>query len=86
MTSPREEPPPTSAKRPIPSRRQKGPPDGKVVVPIALLICCGLAFALYASFPSRPRPVVVQPVDSASSLGAPASSPEDAGAVRAPRP
>jgi hypothetical protein len=86
MTSPEEEPPPTSAKRPIASRAQKAPPSGKVVVPVALLVCGGLAFALFASFPSRPRPVVVQPVDSASSLGAPASSQQDAAVVPAPRP
>ena len=31
-------------------------PRGKVVVPIALLVCCALAIALYASFPAHSRP------------------------------
>jgi hypothetical protein len=53
-------------------------------VPIALLVCGALAFVLYATFPVR-RPVVVQPVDSASSLAAPGSSlPKDAAAPHGP--
>ncbi len=32
-------------------------PRGKVVVPIAFLVCCALAIAIYATFPARPRPV-----------------------------
>jgi hypothetical protein len=55
-----------------------------MIVPLALLVCGGLAFGLYASFPVR-RPAVVQPVDSASSLGASASSlPRDAAAAPGP--
>ena len=84
MTAPQDEPP-VSMKRPIVPRRQK-PPSGKVVIPVALLVCGGLAFALFAAFPSRPRPAVVQPVDSASTLQAPDSSLRDAAAVTAPKP
>ena len=84
MTSPHDEPP-VSMKRPIGGRQHKPPPSGKVAVPIALLVCGALAFALSALFPSRPRHVV-QPVNSASSLGAPDSSLRDAAAVPAPRP
>ena len=83
MTDPSEPPPPTSARRPI-ARPRKPPPSGKMIVPLALLVCGGLAFGLYASFPVR-RPAVVQPVDSASSLGASASSlPRDAAAAPGP--
>ena len=39
-----------------PRLRPKPPnqPNQKMVVAIALLVCCAIAFALYASFPSRP--------------------------------
>jgi len=85
MTDPRDEPP-VSMKRPIVPRGQKPPPSAKVIVAVALVVCGGLAFALFAAFPRRPRPVVVQPVDSASTLHAPDSSLRDAAPVPAPKP
>ncbi len=84
MTTPQDDPP-VSMKRPIVPRGQK-PPSGKVVVPVALLMCGGLAFALFAAFPVRPRPAVVQPVDSASTLQPPDSSLGDARSAPAPKP
>jgi hypothetical protein len=83
MTAPQNDPP-VSMKRPIVGRGQK-PPSGKVVVPVALLVCGGLAFALFAAS-GRPRPAVVQPVDSASTLQAPDSSQRDAGSGQRPKP
>ncbi len=84
MTAPEDEPP-VSMKRPIVPRGQK-PPSGKVIVPVALVVCGGIAFALFAAFPHRPRLAVVQPVDSASTLQAPDSSLRDAAASPAHEP
>jgi eukaryotic-like serine/threonine-protein kinase len=51
-------PPPTSDSRGTGLAHAKPydvAPRGKVVVPLALLVCCALAMALYASFPNKPR-------------------------------
>jgi hypothetical protein len=84
MTDPQDEPP-VSMKRPIVPRTRK-PPSAKVIVPVALVVCAGLAFALFAAFPRRPRPAVVQPVDSASTLQPPDSSLRDAAPAPARQP
>jgi serine/threonine-protein kinase len=55
---------------------------GRVVVPIALGVCCALAMALYAAFPAHPHPPLAQPAQtteppapaSEGTLPAPASS------------
>jgi hypothetical protein len=56
---------------------RSNPPHQKKIVAIALLVCCAIAFALYASFPSRPpiRQPAIAPPDVPS--GAPVA---DAGA------
>jgi|HubBroStandDraft_5_1064220.scaffolds.fasta_scaffold1389983_1 hypothetical protein len=54
------------------------PPDPKKVVAIALLVCCAIAFALYASFPSRPpirQPAIAPPDVPNGAPGADAGAP-----------
>jgi serine/threonine-protein kinase len=65
-------------------------PKGKVVVPIALGVCCALAMALYAAFPAHPHQVV-QPPQAAQPMAdppapAPSSQSAPSDAVPAPAP
>ena len=61
---PRSTPPEKVSGAKGPELRPK-PPDPKKVVAIALLVCCAIAFALYASFPTRPpvRQPAIAPLD-----------------------
>ncbi len=53
----------------------KLPPRGKVVVPIALLVCCALAIALCAAFPARPRQAATALAPSVPALAPSALAP-----------
>ncbi len=78
---PPETSPPTSL---VSSNSFRAAPRGKVVVPIALAVCCALAIAIYASFPGKPaRSAGMAPPAASATLpaaaGPPAVAPEAPG-------